>query len=181
MKEKIASTINDSYSYLKHYSGRGEEGFIQPWRFIGKCAGKHNIWAGCCVCGGSLQNCYLQVCRLVVYKNVLENIIFGQVAVYVGENVLENIIQVAVYVGERYRKPLEGLPPLKRGAGSFTKHSHFSLEIKKKYNGWSFIKMDHTAVYHNFHIFHLNVCTSSFNFCDLKKMQTFTFKRNIPI
>ena len=99
------------------------------------------------------------------------------------ENVLENIIfgQVALYVGERYRKPLEGLPPLKRGAGSFTKHSHFSLEIKKKYNGWSFIKMDHTAVYHNFHIFHLNVCTSSFNFCDLKKMQTFTFKRNIPI
>ena len=50
------------------------------------------------------------------------------------ENVLENIIfgQVAVYVGERYRKPLEGLPPLKRGAGSFTKHSHFSLEIKKE-------------------------------------------------
>ena len=70
------------------------------------------------------------------------------------ENVLENIIfgQVALYVGERYRKPLEGLPPLKRGAGSFTKHSHFSLEIKKKYNGWSFIKMDHTVVYHRFHI-----------------------------
>ena len=99
------------------------------------------------------------------------------------ENVLENIIfgQVALYVGERYRKPLEGLPPLKRGAGSFTKHSHFSLEIKKKHNGRSFIKMNHTAVYHNFHIFYLKVCRSMFNFCNLKKMQTFTFKRNIPI
>ena len=70
-------------------------------------------------------------------------------------------------MGERYRKPLEGLPALKRGAGSFTKHSHFWLKIKKKQDGSSFIVMDIMSMIHNFHIFYLNVHVC-FLFCNLQ-------------